>query len=98
MCRVIVERETNRTFLSGGIEIFIDGKSYGKLPANNRVDVFLPQGNHTVAVRMGRKLGSPVHFTAAERETITFRCCDEGGWAKRGRLEEVRRIHSKDRF
>ncbi len=58
----------------GTYDIEVDGQRAGSLEMNDTIEIPVESGQHTLQVRSGRNSSRTRTFTAAEGQTVAFRC------------------------
>ena len=58
----------------GRYDIEVDGQRAGSLEMNDTIEIPVESGQHTLQVRSGRNSSRTRTFTAAEGQTVAFRC------------------------
>jgi hypothetical protein len=96
--RIIIERERKFRLVSLAVEICFDKKRCGLLKPGSRMELIVDPGAHSIALRIGRKIGRELLFASGDRETVMFRCKETGFWARNAVLQHVSKRHSFDRF
>lgn len=58
----------------GPYDIVVDGRHAGSLEMNDTIDIPIEPGRHTLQVRNGRNSSRTKTFSAAQGQTVAFRC------------------------
>ncbi len=58
----------------GSYDVVVDGERVGSVEMNDRIEIPVEPGCHTLQVRNGRKSSSTETFDATEGEIVAFRC------------------------
>jgi hypothetical protein len=58
----------------GSYDVVVDGERVGSVEMNDRIEIPVEPGRHTLQVRNGRKSSSIETFDATEGEIVAFRC------------------------
>ncbi|MFZ1994873.1 MAG: hypothetical protein WAU75_12245 [Solirubrobacteraceae bacterium] len=58
----------------GTYDVVLDGERVGSLELNDPIEIPVQPGLHTLQVRNGRNSSRTKTFSAAEGETVAFRC------------------------
>jgi hypothetical protein len=58
----------------GSYDVVVDGGRVGSVEMNDRIEMPVEPGGHTLQVRNGRKSSSTETFDATEGEIVAFRC------------------------
>jgi hypothetical protein len=58
----------------GAYDVVVDGERVGSVAMNDKMELAVEPGRHTVQVRQGRKTSDTETFDAAEGEVVSFRC------------------------
>jgi hypothetical protein len=98
MPRIVVEDHSGMIWKGGNIEILVDGVERAKLKRNVRADFAVQPGSHTIQAQSIGTISRPVHFVAADRESLTFSCVAEGLLKKSLVIRQTSIQRSEDRF
>ncbi len=55
-------------------EVLVDGEPVGSVAMNDTFTATVEAGEHTLALRDGKKSSKPEAFTAADGDVVAFRC------------------------
>jgi hypothetical protein len=58
----------------GTYDVVVDGHLAGSLKMNDTIELPVEPGRHTLQIRSGRSSSRTKSFTAAEGQTVAFRC------------------------
>jgi hypothetical protein len=76
MAIILIENQT--VWLQIPISIMLDGTEAATVRFNDRVELVVNEGDHSLQARMGDALSSPVTFHADRRRTLGFACSASG--------------------
>jgi hypothetical protein len=98
MPRIVVEDHSGMIWKGANIDILVDGIERAKLKRNIRADFAIQAGSHTIQARSSGAISRPVHFAAADRESLTFSCISDGLLKKSLVIKQTSQQRHQNRF